>query len=81
MKTKKLYSETTSFHLSHNRAKSPLKHDNAVRTLEISMFQGIFLSVTNKMVESLLQCQTFSQMFFHIIEKVRILKLYISDVR
>lgn len=39
--------------------------------------KGIFLSVTNKMVESLLQCQTFSQMFFHIIEKVRILNIYI----
>lgn len=44
----------------------------------INVLGGFFLSVTNKMVESLLQCQTFSQMFFHIIEKVRILKLYIS---
>ena len=47
----------------------------------INVLGGFFLSVTNKMVESLLQYQTFSQMFFHIIEKVRILKLYISDVR
>lgn len=45
----------------------------------INVLGGFFLSVTNKMVESLLQCQTFSQMFFHIIEKVRILKLYISE--
>ena len=45
----------------------------------INVLEGFFLSVTNKMVESLLQCQTFSQMFFHIIEKVRILKLYISE--
>ena len=35
----------------------------------INVLGGFFLSVTNKMVESLLQCQTFSQMFFHIIEK------------
>lgn len=72
MKTKKLYSETTSFHLSHNR-KSPLKHDMLSVPWIYQCFRGIFLSVTNKMVESLLQCQTFSQMFFHIIEKVRIL--------
>ncbi len=43
----------------------------------INVLGGFFLSVTNKMVESLLQCQTFSQMFFHIIEKVRILNIYI----
>lgn len=39
----------------------------------INVLGGFFLSVTNKMVESLLQCQTFSQILFHIIEKVHIL--------
>lgn len=45
----------------------------------INVLGGFFLSVTNKMVESLLQYQTFSQILFHIIEKIRILKLYISE--
>lgn len=39
----------------------------------INVLGGFFLSVTNKMVESLLQCQTFSQILFHIIEKMHIL--------
>ena len=48
MKTKKLYSETTSFHLSHNRAKSHLKHDILSVPWRYQCFKGIFLSVTNK---------------------------------